>query len=233
MNITNDNNITFTGRNIEIRKADKIMRQAMNLYPTTSTTKAFNYLTVKKDYDNLRKCSKYFNKLFNLREKRKKLKPIHQIHQAIDDVKTTHNGNCLEMAQIMQAAFLANGYKDVKIGKLNIKEKIAYPNKTKKTRHLLIDHVLLIVNSGKKSKINNLKSYNKHSIIVDPWRGFVDYVHSGLTQYDGVFMDGLRNEKNLLGDMKQRFYFKRYDKIHPTDSTCKTFKEKYPEFIIK
>ena len=234
MNIPNQNNsLQFTARNPEIRKADKIMRQAMNLYPATSSSKAHYYNVVKKDSYNERKCLGLYYKLCDLRKNKKNLKPIQVIKQTIKDTAETHNGNCLEMAQIMQAAFLANGYKDIKIGKLRIKEQITRPDKTKKKKEHIVDHVLLIVNAGKKARLNNPKSFDKHAMIVDPWRGFVDYVHNGLTRYDGLFMNGFRDENTFWGKFKQRFFFKRYDRLNPTDKTCEKFAKSNPEFILK
>ncbi len=233
MNIENNNKLQFRARNPEIRKADKIMRQAMNLYPTISSTRALNYSVIKKDKNNIEKISNWALKLFNLRASKYKLKPIENLKQTIIDLENTKNGNCLEMAQIMQAAFLANGYKDVKIGKLKIKEQLIHPDNSKMSSIHLVDHVLLIVNAGKNARLNNPKSFNKHAMIVDPWLGFVDYVNKGLTNYDGIFMEGLRNENTLWGSLKQRFLFKRYDKLRPTNKTCEKFQKSNPEFITK
>ena len=233
MNIDNQSLTSFTSRNIEIRKADKIMRQAMNHYPMVSTSRAKFYDVVKKDDRNLSKCFNLFNKLFNLRMTRMPLPQFQRIERIIGDTKRNRNGNCLEQAYIALAAFLANGYKDLKIGTLNLKTTTRTPLNFSNEKNKLLDHLVLIVNSGKDAELQNLKTYNPKTIIVDPWRGFVDYLPNAIKKYEELFIQGKRDTLKDGKKIKQRINFNQYDTIESVEILSQMSEKKYPEFVVK
>ena len=233
MDIKNNYNQTnFYARNKEIKIADQIMRQAKNTYPAISTSKGYTYSVVKKNPKNIYKCYKKYWELVKLRKQREELAAVDKIKKILSDTQATHNGNCSEMATISQAAFITNGYKDVKLVKLKLNEEITQGNKITSESYE-IDHIALIINAGEKADLNNPKTFNKKAIIVDPWVGFVDYIHNGLTKYDGIFMDGFRNENNILGKMKQRIVFKQYDPLTVNNEICESFAISNPELKLK
>ena len=219
-------NQTFTARNKEIRFADKIMRKMMNEYPAISTSKAEYYTISKKRPLFLEKAVYNAEGIISYyRCIRTAILPRCFIDRVIEDTQKSKIANCGELAILSKGAFLANGFENVKIASLQILEDFG-----KEYRKFVtdIDHCFLLVNRGKKARLNNIKSIDKHAIIVDPWLGFVDYLHSGLSRYEGLFMKGVKNGKSK----KQKFILTELPIPKSSSDNCKNFRKKHPELIV-
>ena len=226
MNIQNQNynyNINFSARNKEIRVADKIMRKAINAYPAFSTSRATYYSSVQKCPSLINKIS-LLNRYLHSKRITYQMADNDLLHQVLLGTADIKVANCIEMARIQQAAFLANGYKDVQIVGLDKKVKITKNNKVKEKISDRVDHALLLING-----VNR----NKKPIVVDSWLGFVDYLDSALTRYDGIFMRGLRNISNGDETTKQRFTLRVYnEKMKLNDNLRNDLINNHPELII-
>lgn len=226
MQIQPTQNQSFTARNSEIRFADKIMRNMMNKYPTISTSRADFYKISKKKPHVFKRAIYYSDGVISYyRSLRTALLPRFFLDQVIEDTANSKVANCGELALLSKAAFLANGFNNVKIAYLQIVEDFGkILGKTTND----IDHCFLLVNRGKNARLNNVKSIDKHAIIVDPWLGFVDYLHAGLSRYEGLFMEGRKNGQYK----KQRFILKELQIPKSSADNCKKFKIKHPELIV-
>lgn len=226
MQIQPKQNQTFTARNSEIRFADKIMRNMMNKYPAISTSRA-DFYTISKKKPNLLGRAIYYadGKISYYRSLRTALLPRFFIDRVLEDTQLSGVANCGELAILSKAAFLANGFDNVKIASLQLIED--YGKKLGKVAND-IDHCFLLVNRGKNARLNNVKSIDKHAIIVDPWLGFVDYLHAGLSRYEGLFMKGRKNGQYK----KLRFSLKELPIPKSTADNCKNFKINHPELIV-
>lgn len=225
MNIQVSNQQTFTARNKEIRYADKIMRNMINHYPCVSTSKADYYISTKKDRGLLLNTKKKDRKLTQLRRSRRNTPLKDLAGKVIEETRDNKVANCGELALMAMGSFLANGYNDVKLVFLKLKQK--YGNE--RTSYTNIDHCFILVNSGKNSKLSSPETINKHAFIVDPWAGFVDYLESGLTKYEKFFMKGSKRMPNE----KQRFILGHIDISIPAAKTGEQVAEKFPELIVK
>ncbi len=220
-------NQTFTSRNKEIRFADKIMRNMMNTYPSISTSRADFYQASKKNPKLLEKATYYAEGIISYyRCIRTAILPRCFIDRVIEDTQKSKVANCGELSILSKGAFLANGFDNVKIASLQILEDFGKEYGKSVTD---IDHCFLLVNRGKKARLNNIKSIDKHAIIVDPWLGFVDYLHAGLSRYEGIFMQGVKNGKYK----KQKFILRELPIPKSSSDTCKNFRKNHPELIVE
>lgn len=225
ININNVNNTTFSSRNLEIRKADDIMRNMLNKYPSQSTTKLCTYSVIKNPQLNLDSLfsAKTFSKMLQIRVMRSNVPESGLLNRVIEDVKKYKIANCGELALLAKGAFLANGYKDLQLVNLGVKSNSFYDG-TFEERYETLDHSLLLVNAGD-SDIRTPKNMNKQAIIVDPWSGMVDYVHSGLKEYERILGNCIR------GKGKKHFIFSKSE-IDTSTDTCQKLKKEHPEFIV-
>ena len=145
-------------------------------------------------------------------------------------VKEEKNANCAEFATMARGAFLANGYKDVKIGSL----RIHFPREDSFLPPLMAskkaDHNVLIVNAGKNAKLDDPKTISKKAFIVDPWGGFCDYVANAFNKYKGVFLRNLPPEEETA---PKKFIFAEVKPLKVTSKTCSYMAEKHPELVVK
>ena len=106
MNIQPNNNIRFTSKNLEIRQADKIMRNLMNEYPVCSTSRVKYYNIVQKDQSLISKTRSMYNKLQTIREKLFEFNESTEIfNQTLKSVKDSKNANCKELSIMARVAF--------------------------------------------------------------------------------------------------------------------------------
>ena len=216
----------FTSRNQEIRIADKIMRNLIKEYPACSTSRVMFMDVVKKRPYLQRKAYTLHDKLNGIRAELSKYSETDLLTNTLKEVKTDKVANCMEMSRMAAAAFLENGYKDVRTGSL-------YAVNLDKQKGSLsaiqsMDHRVLLINAGKNAKLSNPKTYNKQAIIVDVWAGFVDYASNAFTKYKAIFNKKLRQPDN------ERFLLKEKDDfVHSENLNIDKLKFKHPELIIK
>lgn len=213
--------VLFKSKNVEIRKADRVLRNMQNVYPSVSTTRYFDYSVVKYGgFDILGKFKNIAQKLNRIRLKRMYVGAEDYLNSTINDVKNYKLANCGELAIMAKGAFLANGYKDLNIANLFVKHDFCGEELIED-----MDHCFLILNAGEKADFNNLSTFDKRSIIVDPWCGFVDYLNSGLTRFKELFLD--EDEQQTV-----KWIFKKTVIPHSDMDTCKKLKIEHPEFIV-
>lgn len=226
MQIQPTQNIAFTARNRELRYADKIMRNMLNNYPSVSTSKPDFYITSRKNPEFINSAMFLANGLLRYnRSLRSCAFPRYFTEIVARDTKETKVANCGELAVLSRAAFLANGFDNVKIVFLKLIEDFGKIGKQETD----IDHCFLLVNRGNKARLNNTKSIDKHAIIVDAWLGFVDYINSGLSRYESLFMKGLKKGRHK----KQKFILKQQEFPISKSDTCENFKKKFPELLVE
>ena len=222
---------TFTARNNELKNADKIMRNLMHEYPAFSTSRAKYYeIYTKKPQTRMKLLMPIYWKLCAARNELKKYEDTSLLDKTLEMVKEEKNANCAEFAQMARAAFIANGYKDVKIGSLRIhfpKEDSFLPPLVASKR---ADHNVLIVNAGKNAKLDDPKTISKKAFVVDPWGGFCDYVANAFNKYKGIFLRNLPPEEQTA---PKKFIFAEVKPLNVTETTCSTMAEKHPELVVK
>lgn len=220
---------TFNARNTEIRQADKIMRNLMLEYPAFSTSRVKFYDSFQKHKPQvLNKVMPIYWRLHAERNGLSKYKGVELINETLEMVKREKNANCAEFSTMARAAFLANGYKDVRLGSL----RIHYPKDG--VQPLMAsdkaDHRVLIVNAGKDAKLDNPRTFSKKAIIVDPWGGFCDYVSNAFNTYKGIFLKNLKPEKETA---IKKFIFEECKSMNITLNTCSSISKKHPELVVK
>lgn len=220
---------TFTARNPEIRHADRIMRNLMLEYPAFSSSRVKFYDCYQKQRPKVfEKVLPIHWKLHAERNALSKYKGIDLINATLEMVKSERIANCAEYATMARAAFLANGYKDVRLGSLRIN----YPKDgaSPMTTSEKVDHRVLIVNAGKDAKLDDPNTFSKKAIIVDPWGGFCDYVSNAFNTYKGIFLKNLKPEKE---NAIKKFIFEERKPMNITLKTCSSIRGKHPELIVK
>lgn len=220
---------TFTARNPEIRHADKIMRNLMLEYPAFSSSRVKFYDCYQKQRPKVfEKVLPIHWKLHAERNALSQYKGIDLINATLEMVKSERIANCAEYATMARAAFLANGYKDVRLGSLRInypKDGVSPMMSSEK-----VDHRVLIVNAGKDAKLDDPNTFSKKAIIVDPWGGFCDYVSNAFNTYKGIFLKNLKPEKE---NAIKKFIFEERKPMNITLKTCSSIRGKHPELIVK
>ncbi len=220
---------TFCARNLEIRRADKIMRNLMLEYPAFSTSRVKYYNIFKKHKkQTLNKTLPIYWRLSDMRGQLLKYHGVDFVNKTLEMVKREKSANCAEFATMASAAFLANGYKDVRLGSLRINylKSGSMPSKTSEKA----DHRVLIVNAGKGAKLDNPSTFSKKAIIVDPWSGFCDYVSNAFNVYKGIFLRNLTPEKETAS---KKFTFTECEPQKVTSKISSYMKKRYSELVIK
>lgn len=231
MNIQLNNNITFTSKNIEIRQADKIMRNLMNEYPVCSTSRVKYYNIVQKDQSLISKTRSMYNKLQTIREKLFEFNESTEIfNQTLKSVKDSKNANCKELSIMARVAFLANGYKDNRLESLRLHYKTENSFLPPIFASERLDHQVLIINAGKNAKLDNPATFSKHAFIVDPWAGICDYVANVFNHYKGTF---LVNHPPQDINCPKKFIFEEKDYLNTSHELCQTIAKSHPELVIK
>lgn len=220
----------FTARSKEIRTADKIMRNLMKEYPAFSTSRVKYYDIYTTKPQTRMKVLPIFWKLNAARNELSKYEGSELINKTFDMVKEEKNANCAEFATMARGAFLANGYKDVRVGSLRVhtpKEGSSLPPLLASKK---ADHAILIVNAGREAKLENPNTFSKKAFIVDPWGGFCDYVANAFNKYKGILLRDLKQEEQAG---PKKFLFLEKHKMIITSSTCKSMAKKHPELVVK
>lgn len=225
-----DKTQTFKARNKEIRYADKIMRNLMQEYPAFSSSRVKYYNVVNKNQKLIMKIMPHYWKLHAKRCELTKYKNTALLNETLKMVKEEKNANCAELSKMAKAAFLANGFKDVRIASLRLHFPERFPFVPSLVSSKKIDHDILIVNAGKNAKLEKPETLSKHAYIVDPWSGFCDYVSNGLNRYKGIFFRDLKPKEH---NTKKKFIFKEIYEMKTTSATCKTMALHHPELIVK
>ena len=88
------------------------------------------------------------------------------------------------------------------------------------------------MNARKQVILEKPKTYYKHTIIVDTWIGFVDYIHNGLTRYQEIFIKNI-NQQQSIKQEKYNFNFIPYNNINPNKKICEMIANRHPELIVK
>lgn len=221
---------TFTARNNEIKTADKIMRNLMKEYPAFSTSRVKYYNIYTNKPQSRMKLMPIYWKLHASRNELSKYDGTKRIDKTLEMVKEEKNANCAEFATMARGAFIANGYKDVRIGSL----RIHYPKEGSFLPPLMAsikaDHNVLIVNAGKNAELDKPSTFSKKAFIVDPWGGFCDYVANAFNKYKGIFLRDLNPEDVAA---KKKFIFKESQDMNITAKTCTSMANKHPELVVK
>lgn len=217
------NNVNFTSRKPELRKADKIMRNMMNLYPSQSISK-FRFYNVlnNENIDCEKMLTPAIKKIVQIRLNRAEILKKDYLSRTINDIKNYKIANCGELALLAKGAFLANGFKDLKIASIKLKRRQNPDNFKLKD----LDHCCLLINGGKDADLNHINSFDKHTIIVDPWMGFVDYIQSALNRYSNKFI------KSESKTQKYKLTFSVAEIPESSVDTCEKLKREHPEFIV-
>ena len=222
MQVNYNTSVSFKSRNLEIRKADKILRNMQNVYPSVSTTRFFDYSAVRYGgFDILGKFKNVAQKLNRIRLKRACVGADDYLNSTINDVKNHKLANCGELAIMAKGAFLANGYKDLNLANLFIEHDFCGDKLEEDA-----DHSLLILNAGNDADFSDLSTFDKRSMVVDPWCGFVDYIKSGLNRYKEIFFD------EECENHATKFVFKKTNIPSSDMDTCLKLQKEHPEFIV-
>lgn len=158
----NNNNPIFSSRNLTIRYADDICRQANNAIPRFSATK----LEVFKNNSDTK--TRVINRLIDAIEENRDKKGLNfdeadtflaQIIAILKPVKHNKKGNCGESSHIGTICAKINGIRN------------CHPVNLFKTNGEDLDHMVVFVYDEKKP------------YIIDPWFGFADYIDNAITKY--------------------------------------------------
>ena len=222
---------TFTARNPEIRNADKVMRNLMLEYPAFSTSRVKYYdIFTKLPLKAREKVQPIYWRLHAERQNLSKFEGIKRINKTLEMVKNEMNANCAEFANMARGAFLANGYKDVRIGSL----RVHYPKEDSFLPPLIAsekaDHNVLIVNAGKNAELDKPSTFSKKAFIVDPWGGFCDYVANAFNKYKGIFLRNLSPEDEMA---TKKFIFEEQSPMNITSRTCTSMRNNHPEMVVE
>ena len=188
MKIGFQNNIYFSARKPEIRKADDIQRRARAEFPMLSSSYANDfYVSVGKGNRITQKKQSLFSHLCDCVEKTRngssaKIIP-HETYvpyvRRLNAVKKNKTGNCMEAAMATATALLANGYKNTSIGNLLYEAKFL-DKKTGETVYsgtISLDHSFVMTDMNKCGERN---------IIVDSWLGFADSKEGAIARYKQI-----------------------------------------------
>lgn len=140
------------------------MRNIMLEYPAFSSSRVKFYDCYQKQRPKVfEKVLPIYWKLHSERNGLSKYNGIDFINTTLEMVKRIKNANCAEYATMARAAFLANGYKDVKLGSLRIN----YPKEgtSPMTTSEKVDHRVLIVNAGKDAKLDAPNTFSKKLLL--------------------------------------------------------------------
>ena len=91
-----------------------------------------------------------------------------------------------------------------------------------------INKTLEMVKRGKNAKFDDLSTFSKKAIIVDPWGGFCDYVSNAFNKYKDIFLRNLKQEEE---NATKRFMFEEKKPMNITLRTCNSISHKHPELV--
>ncbi len=217
-------NLNFKSRNIEVKKADNLMRKIHNEFPVYSNT-ALNRFKTRRKTANSRKIQYTIGELVvSLRNfYDRAISEQSSFFRMVTGMKKGRIGNCYEQACLTNAILKANGYENVKNFSI-----YAYNNKTKEVIDL--DHVVTLINfkyldKNKIPKVDLCKP-NNEAIIVDTWAGFTGFAKDSLSKYRGeIPLHKINNKFKIL--LKE-------DYMYPLGrNNYAVLRYNYPELMIK
>ena len=211
MQITNST-LNFTSRNIDIRKADDIVRQANKVIPCFNPTYAYEnwrILNPSKGGSFIRR-TKFFAKFENLISKMRQeynansAKNPTFYFDLFNKVKEERIGNCYEKAYLTLGTLFANGYNNaMKVGlemELGAYDKIT--GKKVLTKIIPIDHTTVL------STMNNPNRYDiDKTIVLDGWLNKAMTVSEAKKEYER-FVPKRRIESEIQ-EMQREIKWKR------------------------
>lgn len=194
------NNINFSSRNKNIRRADDIQRAARNTFPVLSpsyidefylSTKMKNEVPVNMQARTLFK--KADNKLTALRTVSKapekyglELMPYEKetpYAHLLNGMELLKIGNCEECAVAALAALTANGYYNSQ--RVSLGMEIQYVDK--KTGKIEYKEIEPLDHSFVITSLDNENPKEKDKIVVDPWMGFTDSVSGAKARFKQIY----------------------------------------------
>ena len=222
-NLLNNNPQSFTSRNKFLRELSDISLLTQRELPVCSSTKLSRHTLIGGTYNLYRYAVDFIQEIRDfVNYEGPKDKAIVRL---IDCMKRFKAGNCGEIADASYVACKMNGIDNVKIMSLG-----KYNTKTKKVT--LIDHAVLGINFSEKSRVATegcscpVYINDKKGIIMDNWKGMVDYEHNATTQYKNDKFWG----KTLNPDEKFCYVdCQRLDGL--TDKDVVYFTEAYPNLL--
>ncbi len=194
---------SFSARNQNIRKADKIMRETKQAFPSISPLYAREFYSIftkenpdKRAVKIRKKIDKNITQIRSCAEEytygKEKLSSNYHVNKCLAilfGLSKLKTGNCNELCIATLGALAANGYYNSYMNNLNLNIEITN-NKTGATEYqatLPIDHVLI---KSTMDNVYNNESNNKSkrtNIIIDPWLGFVDSKSGAIEKYKKAF----------------------------------------------
>lgn len=222
----------------ELRKMDKLMRQANNEYPRISPYR----VNMRAGQMNLtQRFIDWINKIGQVvdqeRDKTSYLPFWEIIKQSTKATKQNRLGDCAESSSIMMSSLLANGYKDGKIARLlfEAEARDLATNKVVGRKMLDTTHEFVVRNLDSEYTPNNPKTYGKNLIVIDAWEGFCSNFQEAVKKYYDSFLGGMRewinSDANLKITYKPRFHI--CDFSQATEDEVKIFQKEFPELIIQ
>lgn len=215
------NNISFTARNPEIRFADDLVRKINKTYPRISSTivNDFNNIELYRDVEQ-----RIANKIYELRDTQNKLmlnaiisgnNSYVNISKIVTGLTRKFKvGNCMESANLSLLAAKANRLDNVTTAY------IKHPNGSD------YDHAVVLVNK------NSKKPY-----VIDSWLGFADYVPNAIKRYQNEYrqhFDFAAFPSEVMIVQPDKWNMFCYSLNHnPIEKVSKTLKKMFPELIIK
>ena len=224
MKIFAQNNINFSSRSADFKKADKICRLVNNNYPASSPSKIMLKSIYKKDYDLYKYANTLQEKVNNdIRTPLQSLKDLGlkylYFKKLTSKTKELHLANCDEFMNLANLVCAVNKIKAVPVKFLAVDKN----DVIKKD----IDHVVLAIPLKNKEVAFDRLSRQKDVIIIDPWLGIADYAQNIENRYrenSNVFKlpDGI----HIAADT----HVKEDDTI--SERLFDNLREMFPELII-
>ena len=213
MNISIQQNISFTSRNATIRRADDIVRLSRNAFPMISSSRIDTFKNVSHFNDFLFKISRELNE-----ERFRRLDKIHshkstvgKVFVLLKSLKTKKLGNCAEHAEVALLAAKFNGIKKAYLASLFTPDKKP------------LDHCIILVE-------------DKKPYVIDGWLGFADYVPEAVKRWQKEYnhmLDFAEAKTEKINIIKRRETL--YDSFLEKDFSPleeEIIKKFYPELIL-
>lgn len=222
----------------DIRKMDKLMRQANNEYPRISPYRVNMRAEKKHLPQHFIDWINRIGQIVDEERARTDVLPFWDIiKQSTKATKQNRLGDCAESSSIIMSSLLANGYKDGKIARLLFEAEAKDLTTDKVVGRKLIDttHEFVVRNLDSSYDVEQPKTYGKNLIVIDAWEGFCNNFQEAVKKYYDSFLGGMREwineEANLKITYKPRFHF--CDFAQATEDEVKIFKTEFPELILK
>ena len=221
-------NISYKGRNTEIRSAQKVLHKIKSEYPASSPY-IIDYLSRKHgismsshNYTNAKLYAFRVVQKMNMDSDLKYAKTI------LDVFKQSRAANCKEYSELAFIIATLNGFKDCHC--------VDFTKLLSDGTFTDIDHVVLLINQKvPKNKIKLPRCHDRDitqesaflpsrkSIVVDPLFDIVDYWDNAVIKYKTIYPE--TSAKNL--------YVAARDSIMSDNADIQNIQNTYPELLIK